>query len=83
MDGITREEFKDMWKVLSRIERQNAVILSKFEEGHQCLHEKEIQSLNEFKENNKNSVSRNQAIIFIIFTALLGFLLGFIANMLR
>lgn len=84
MEGIKESERQSMWKLLRKIEKQNAVILAKFDEGHNCKQETEIQSLKDFKRNAEktidNSISKNQAIILILFTAILGFLLGFIAR---
>ena len=78
------EDFKRIWKLLSTMERQLAVIESKLREGHPCKQEKEIQSLKDFKYNAQktidNSIGKNQAIIMIIFTALLGALLGYISR---
>lgn len=74
------DDLKNIWKTLSKIEKQNAVILSKFDEGHTCLHESEINSLKEFRENAKEdmktSISRNQAIALIILAGIISFLLG-------
>ena len=71
------EKLQGMWKVLSRIEKQNATILSKLEYGHPCRKEKEVQQLLDFKETAediiKNSISRNQAIILVVLSFALGY----------
>jgi len=76
------QELKGMWKLLSKIEKQNAVILSRLEEGHPCKQEIEIQSLKDFKNSAEkqieNSIGKNQAIIMIVFAALLSGLMGYV-----
>jgi hypothetical protein len=78
------KDLKGIWKTLTKIEKQNAVILSKFDEGHTCVHESELQSLMDFKDNAKedmkNSISRTQAVLMVVFTGIITFLLGFIAH---
>lgn len=74
------EKLQSMWKVLGRIEKQQERILLKLDEEHSCKYEKDIIQLIDFKENNRNSMSRTYSIILIIFTSLISFLLGYITK---